>query len=97
MEILAENAFDRCQKDHKPEELVSFLRIERQAQLLGMSTESLKLEEKAEQCGRFELVFESQIDRLLADGGVEVELDEMYAKSTVPLQLKPSGIHGSCP
>jgi hypothetical protein len=82
LQIWSDSAFDRCIRDHKVEELRTLLLTERIVQMLGISVD-LRTNQKLEQCGSLELVFESTIVQTKAD-----IRENMYATATVPIRIK---------
>ena len=89
LKILSDNAFNRCVKEHKPEEIVTLMRLEFLPKLLGISID-LGTQQKLDQCGSLELVFESIIIEERSEGGISAS-ENMHARSTIPIRVKVSG------
>lgn len=87
--IVSDNAFDRCTKAHKIDEMQTLVYAERVAEAMGAGVD-LGTESKVERCGSFELDFDSTINRSLSFSGVS-RSDTMHAQAKVPIQYRLSG------
>lgn len=78
---ISDKAFQRCIENHRPEEIVKLMAVDRAAQILGIPID-LQTQSKVDRCGSFELVFDSTMTE---SGGPYWNL-EMHASSTIPIQ-----------
>lgn len=85
-QTLSNNALDHCVNERKPEFLQRILGAERMVQVVGLPID-LNTQEKIDKCGRFELIFESQFDKVADPGGGIRITQRMHATVTVPIRF----------
>lgn len=82
LDIVGENASQRCSKEHKPEEVATLLGVARMQELLGF--DDSKTIENAKRCAHLELEFDSEIDLETGAGPLKMHV---HAKVPLPVGL----------